>query len=157
MSTKTWDIRFLNLAYVVSGWSKDPSTRVGAVIVRPDKTVASIGFNGFPRGASDEQHLYEDRRIKYERVVHAEMNAILHAREPLHGYTLYVWPPGPGPTCARCAAHILQTGITRVVGILLDEGPMSERWKVSCDIALGLYREAGVEVDMYAWDEYGGK
>ena len=51
---KFWDMRFAQLAKLVSLWSKDPSTKVGSVIVRPDKTIASVGFNGFPKGVPDE-------------------------------------------------------------------------------------------------------
>ena len=45
-----WETRFLEMARLVSGWSKDPSTKVGAVIVRPDKTIASVGYNGIAIG-----------------------------------------------------------------------------------------------------------
>lgn len=45
-----WDARFLDLAVFIGDWSKDPSTKVGAVLVRPDRTIAGLGFNGFPRG-----------------------------------------------------------------------------------------------------------
>ena len=107
-----WEKRFLDLAQLVSTWSKDPSTKVGAVIVRPDFTVASVGYNGFPRSMNDHPSLYADRDVKLSRIVHAEMNAILHAREPLHGYTLYTWP---FLTCDRCAVHVIQSGIVRVV------------------------------------------
>lgn len=107
-----WEKRFLGLAKEISTWSKDPSTKVGAVIVRPDNTIASMGYNGFPRGMSDSPDLYADRDIKLSRVVHAEMNAILHSHESLQGYTLYTYP---FITCDRCAVHVIQTGIVRVV------------------------------------------
>ena len=149
-----WDVRFLALAEHVSQWSKDPSTKVGAVITRPDRTVASIGYNGFPRGCSDDELLYLDRDTKLSRIVHAEMNAILHAREPLHDHTLYVWPPGLGPTCDRCAAHVIQAGIRRVVGVLPEAGeedPTAQRWADACKTAHRLYEEAGVSVRMWTW------
>lgn len=89
--------------------SKDPHTQVGAFIVRPDNTKASEGYNGFYAGADDD--IMEDREVKRKRVIHAEMNALLHLREQAHGYTLYtnVVP------CGRCAVHIIQAGIKRVV------------------------------------------
>ena len=59
--------KFLSLAREVSTWSKDPSTQVGAVLVRPDRTVAGIGFNGFPRGIYDDPELLNDRPEKYKR------------------------------------------------------------------------------------------
>lgn len=110
-----WDKRFLDLARHVSQWSKDPSTRCGAVIARPDKTIASVGYNGFPRSVEDKESLLSDRDEKYKRIIHAEMNAILFLREsvaPSDGYTLYTWPMLP---CIRCIPHIAQSGIRRCV------------------------------------------
>ena len=141
--TDTWDQRFVHLAECVAQWSKDPSTKVGAVIVRPDKTIASMGFNGFPRGTSDDVGLYEDRQEKYARIVHAELNAILFARERLDGYTIYNWRE---PTCAACAGAVIQAGITRVVSPPPTEDFLS-RWSASLDSAFAMYREAGVAVD----------
>ncbi len=145
MSEERWHRRFLDLAALVALWSKDPSTQVGAVIVRPDKTIASVGFNGFPKGCDDDESLYLDRDTKYARVVHAEVNAILHAREPLVGYTIYTWPPGYGPTCDRCSAVVVQSGISRVIHVL-DTSDYAERWRESIERGLQMYREAGVEV-----------
>lgn len=91
--------------------SRDPSTKVGAVILRPDKTCASLGYNGFPRGVKDTPERYKDRDLKYKLVVHAELNAILTAREPLANYTLVstVLP------CNECAKAIIQSGLACVV------------------------------------------
>lgn len=139
MSLK-WDKRFLTLAEHVAPWSKDPSTKVGAVIIRPDRTVASIGFNGFPKGMSDSVELYEDRETKYDRVIHAEINAILNAMEPVCGYTLYTWPFF---TCSRCSVHIIQAGISRVVSPKLPYGLLS-RWGQSLSKAKQYYDEVGV-------------
>ncbi len=141
-----WDKRFLELAELVASWSKDPSTKCGAVIVRPDKSVASVGFNGFPKSCDDSEHLYNNRELKYERIVHAELNAILLARENLGGYTLYTWPPGYGPTCARCASHVIQAGIKEVVHIVAPSGDFSDRWKESSEIGIRMYQEAGVQI-----------
>ncbi|AMQ66003.1 dCMP deaminase [Stenotrophomonas phage vB_SmaS-DLP_6] len=112
---KFWDMRFAQLAKLVSLWSKDPSTKVGSVIVRPDKTIASVGFNGFPKGVPDTPEWYEDREIKYKLVKHAEENAILFSQESLEGYTLYVYPL---PPCSQCAGDIVQRGIKRVVAVV---------------------------------------
>lgn len=141
-----WDRRFLELARHISTWSKDPSTQVGAVIVRPDRTVASVGFNGFPRGMCDDPKIYEDRNTKLKRVVHAEMNAILNAAEPVKGYTIYVYPPFPLVcSCSRCTVHIIQAGISRIVGIEGGEKRFTDDHLVS----LMMYYEAGVDVSMY--------
>jgi dCMP deaminase len=130
-----WHRRFLDLARHVATWSKDPSTQVGAVIVRPDRTVASLAYNGFPRGVDDDPRRYADRPVKYSMVVHAEANAILTAREPLAGYTLY----STLMTCNECAKLIIQAGISQVV----TPRPAPDREQVT---ALMMYREAGVKV-----------
>jgi dCMP deaminase len=140
-----WDDRFLEMAALVASWSKDPSTQCGAVIVRPDRTVASVGFNGFPKGCSDDDEFYANRDLKLARVVHAELNAILHAQESLVGYTMYTYPPGFGPSCDRCTAHIIQSGITRVVHYQ-DTSEFASRWKEPAERGLQMYSEAGVEV-----------
>ena len=147
---RKWDFRMLELAQLVSTWSKDPSTKIGAVIARPDCTVLSLGFNGFPRGTDDSEVLYAVRERKYERVVHAELNAILTSPERPHGCTLYVYPPAliPG-TCARCAAAVIQAGIRRVVCLESALLPFNERWRASYEEAFTLYREAGVTVTVY--------
>jgi dCMP deaminase len=134
-----WDRFFLGLAEYMATASKDPSTKVGAVIVRPDRTIASMGYNGFPRGARDDETLYADRPTKLLRTVHAELNAILAAREPLHGCEIYVSPLHP---CAQCAAAIIQAGIHRLV----YRRPTVERedWAESFKAAAALLREAGV-------------
>ena len=134
-----WDRRFVDLASHVSLWSKDPSTQVGAVIVRPDRTIASLGFNGFPRGVDDSPHLYSDRNTKYDRVIHAEMNALLFLKEPGQGMTMYCWP---GTPCIRCAAHVIQAGIRRVVSVPCD----NPRWVESIKLGKNLFKEAGIEV-----------
>jgi dCMP deaminase len=136
-----WDGRFLELAAFIAEWSKDPSTRVGAALVRPDRTVASVGFNGFPRGVLDSAERYQDRSTKYEMVVHAEMNALLSTRESLEGYTLYV---APLPPCSQCAAAIIQRGIRRVVIAMAAELP--ETWAQKWAISSTMFAEAGIEV-----------
>ena len=80
VSLNKWDQRFMDLAQLVSTWSKDPSTKTGAVLVSPDKKDVILGFNGFPSRMSDAPELYANREVKYSRVVHCEVNAVLHAR-----------------------------------------------------------------------------
>lgn len=142
MSAK-WDCRYMEMARMVAGWSKDPSTQVGAVIVRPDNTVASLGFNGFPRGVADDERLL-DRDKKYPIMIHAEKNAILSAHERLNGYTLYVWPLAP---CTPCAATIIQAGIARVVTPHSD----CNRWKDSCTEGYEIMIESGITIDRINW------
>ncbi len=106
-----WDIRFLELAYHVAKWSKDPSTKVGAVIVNEQHQVLSLGYNGFPRGVEDRESRYADRETKLLFVAHAERNALDNAFVDVRGATLYtsLCP------CNECAKSIIQKGIKRVV------------------------------------------
>ena len=127
------------MAAFVATWSKDPSTQVGAVIVRPDRTIAAVGYNGFPRGVGDDDTRYADRSLKYPMIVHAEMNAILSTKEPLNGYTIYVSPLAP---CATCAGAIIQAGIRRVVATCKQP----ERWKENFAVASLMFSEVGIDV-----------
>jgi len=139
-SWNKWDDRFLCLAGVVRHWSKDPSTKVGAVIA-DGKRVVSMGYNGFPKGVLDLEELYANREEKLERIVHAEINAILYANESLVGKTLYTFP---FQCCARCAAQVIQSGIKRVVA----PQSIDTKWKNSFLIANQMFREAKVEVEL---------
>jgi dCMP deaminase len=134
-----WDHYFIDIAESVAYASKDPSTKVGAVIVRPDRTVASLGYNGFPRGIMDAPERLADRPTKYSLVVHAEPNAILSAREPVRGYDIYTTLF----TCSDCAKLIIQAGIKRVVSPIYD----IDRWEKSLALSKRLFDEAGV-----AWE-----
>lgn len=120
-----WHNRFLRLAQEVAAWSKDPSTKVGAVLVREDRTVASLGFNGFPKGSRDGAELLGNRSKKYPRMVHAEINAVLFCRDPLplSGHTLYTTLP----CCDRCVTTMLQCGIRNFV-CLEPDSETDERW-----------------------------
>jgi dCMP deaminase len=137
-----WDFRFLELAQLVASWSKDPSTKVGAVIVRPDRTVASVGFNGFARGVADLPIRLEDRALKYPLTIHAEENAILSAHERVAGHWLYssLLPCGP------CASRIVQAGITRVVCNVTQD--FLTRWADSVAVTRLVFAEAGVPMDV---------
>ena len=139
-----WDIRFLRLAQTVSSWSKDPSTLVGAVIARPDRTVASVGYNGFPRGMTDLPEYYEKREEKYSRIIHAEVNALLHARERVVGYTLYTYPLMP---CDRCMVQMIQAGFKRIVSVELSPEHY-ERWGATLNKSMGYASDAGIELLM---------
>lgn len=137
-----WDQRFMDLATFIAGWSKDPSTQVGAVIANPHtKRVVSMGFNGFPAGVEDLEHRLENREVKYEMVVHAEQNALLFAGPAAEGCALYVTPL---PPCARCGVLIIQAGIARVVSPEPDKS--KEPWKTQSRISEQMFAEAGVEL-----------
>jgi dCMP deaminase len=140
-----WEYRFLNLARYVASWSKDPSTQCGAVIVRPDRTIASVGFNGLPRGVEDIPKRLLDRDKKLQYVVHAEVNAILTAHEQLTNYAIYVWPFQP---CCHCAAAIIQSGIKEV------HCPYTTvtRWSESFDTAKVMFAEARITLTLHTND-----
>lgn len=138
----SWTGRALAVAELVSEWSKDPSTKVGCVIMRPDHTIASVGYNGFPRGVEDKRDRLIHRPTKYAMTVHAEPNAIVNARERLDGYSLYVFP---FPPCSNCASVIIQAGIIRVIA----PQPTTEqvdRWGDSFAYASQMFHEAEVEL-----------
>lgn len=136
-----WDANFLTLANTVSMFSKDPSTKVGAVIVDDDKRVISIGYNGFPKGIKDDQRL-ENRELKYEMIVHAEANALLFANAPVKGCTIYTWPFQP---CSRCASLIIQAGIRRVVSVESKD----QKWSSNFQLAHDMMTEARIEIKTY--------
>jgi len=136
-----WDVRFMEMCRLVARWSKDPSTKCGAVIVRPDNTVVSLGYNGFPQGIEDTDERLNNRELKYEMVVHAEMNAVLFTREPVAGCTLYVTPY---PPCCRCAVHLIQAKIAKVVAPAPEPDKL-ERWGESFKLTRSLFAEAGVD------------
>lgn len=135
-----WDLRGLALARHIAGWSKDPSTKVGAVIMTPDHRPVSWGYNGFPQRVHDTEERLLDREVKLALTLHAERNALSFARGGACGGHLYVWP---FPPCATCAADIVQHGISRIVFGRLEEIP--ERWKKSFELGKEVLLEVGVE------------
>lgn len=123
---KNWDDYFLDIASLVATRSKDPSTKVGAVIVR-DKVILSTGYNGFPTGVDDTiLHRYT-RPEKYSWTIHAEENAIFNASRmgiKLDNSKIYVVPMSP---CANCALSICQSGIKEVIYKKTIENPRFEQ------------------------------
>lgn len=138
-----WDARFMNLAMMISEWSKDNSTKCGCVIVDDKKRIVSTGYNGFPLNTDDSDELYRDRDTKLLRVLHAELNAILFARGNVDNCTLYVYP---FPPCSQCSAAIIQYGIKRVV-TLHPSTELQERWSESLNMGKKMFEEAGIILD----------
>jgi dCMP deaminase len=137
-----WDKRFLRIAQEISTWSKDPSKQIGAVIVNSDKRILATGYNGFPKGIDDAEEKYDNRELKYELIVHAEMNAIYNATFngiSLKDSTLYVWGL---PVCSECAKGIIQVGINRVV---MSASNVPQRWIDSFEKTQALFEEAEVD------------
>lgn len=146
----SWDYRFLDLADHVARWSRDPSTKVGAVIVDDKNRVISIGYNGVPRGVDEPK--IGDREGKLLRTIHAEENALAFAYRDVEGCRMYVsFPP-----CAHCAAQIIQRGIKEV--IYRSDAPgireFFDRWAGNLQEAWAMFEEAGIEArSMQRWED----
>ena len=141
-----WDRRFLALAEHITQWSKDPSTKVGAVLTH-GKNVVGLGYNGFARGVHDTDDRLSNRELKYKLVVHAGINAILMAQSRAHGCSLYVWPSFSIPCiCHDCCKTAIQAGIKEVVGLLPspEDAERAKRWQESIDLSRMMCDEAGV-------------
>lgn len=106
----TWDHYYLSQAYMVAQLSKDPATKVGAVLVDNINRSVATGYNGFPSGVGEDPEKWE-RPTKYEYVIHAELNAILNCNFNAFGGTIYCTLE----PCHKCLAAIIQKGISRVV------------------------------------------
>jgi dCMP deaminase len=143
MSTEKWDLKFIELAKHISGWSKDTSTKVGAVIVNDSNRIISTGYNGFVIGCDDSIKSRYEKDKKYLYTEHAERNAIYSAAEKgdsTRNATIYMqlYP------CVDCARAIIQSGIKRVVCTKPDFN--NEKWGESWRIAEELFNECGIEV-----------
>ena len=129
----------------MASWSKDPSTKIGAIAVGKKGQLLAQGYNGFPRGVEDCPNKYKDRILKYDYIVHAEENAIYNACTngvSLEGASMYVTGL---PTCHRCAKAIIQVGIKRV----FIRAKVPERWIDSWALTQSLFREAGVYYEFF--------
>jgi len=150
MSQVTWHIRWLDMVDLVASWSKDPSTKVGAVIVDDRDVVLALGWNGIPRGVRDDAFGRNQRPIKYSFYEHAERNAIYNAAAKgvgLQGSTLYTsFIP-----CADCGRAVIQSGIKTVVVRLAS---CNERWKNSEDITQLMFQEAGIKLLVFNYEEH---
>jgi dCMP deaminase len=135
---KKWHDRFMKIAQDVSSWSKDESTKVGAVIVR-DRVIVSTGYNGFPRGIDDDIPERHERPLKYKYVCHAEENAIFNAARigaGIQGSDIYVTLH----PCTNCAKAIIQSEINNVYILNSD----NERWTEDFSFSSMLLKEANV-------------
>lgn len=141
MTVDKWDQRFLDLASLVSTWSKDPSTQTGAVITC-GKQVVSLGFNGFPMRMPDMPEWYANREGKYSRIVHCEINALIFAKQDVHACTLYTWP---FISCDRCFVTMAQAGIWRFVAPKPTE-EQAQRWGPAFDRVRQYAQEMGLEL-----------
>lgn len=141
-----WDTRYLGLSKFIAQWSKDPSTKTGAVIVSPTGSVISVGYNGFPRKVADHEERLNNREEKYKIIVHCERNAIIFAQRDLLECTLYTWP---FMSCAPCAGMVIQSGIKRCVAPIND----NPRWVNDFELTKTMFREAGVELTLLNYED----
>ena len=135
---QTWAIE---MAHHVAKLSKDPSTKVGAVLFDEKRRIVSAGYNGFARGVADTDDRLSDRDVKYRLVLHAEKNAILFATGPTHGCTMVV----THPCCAQCAALIIQAGVAHVMWPK-PAAEFEERWRQDLVLTREQFTEAGVSI-----------
>lgn len=131
-----WDKRFLNLAEHIAQWSKDDSTKVGAVIVKNKNNIVSVGYNGFPQYIEDK---WDSREEKYAKTIHAEENAILFADKNIDWCHIYV----THPPCSRCAAKIIQSGIFFVT-VNKPSTDYLSRWQQDYDYMKQMFKEAHI-------------
>ncbi len=106
---------FLNMAISLADLSKDPSTKVGCILVSPDNKAISTGYNGFPSGLPESDHMWADKTskdliCKGTAVLHAEENALLNARQSVAGWAAYV----THHPCVRCMGMLGHAGIRQV-------------------------------------------
>lgn len=141
-----WNQRFIAQALGIADWSKDDSTKVGAVVYDKDRTPISNGYNGFPRGVDDTIPERHERPLKYKYVQHAEQNTINHcarkgnATEGCHIYTTHF-------PCSNCAGSIINSGLVKVIiDIKTFSTSYQVRWKEDIEVSQTMFDEAGVEV-----------
>jgi dCMP deaminase len=139
----------LDLAHTVSQWSKGPRKRVGAVVMRPDRSVASMGYNGPPRGYDDAKFLNLPREDQHKIVVHAEANAIYHLQDSDkkalqdndNGYTIYIFGM---EVCQRCAMLVRHAGFRRAIAYC-GHNETSKDWEASALEAKAYFDSDGIK------------
>lgn len=156
--SEKWIKYFFTIASTVADQSKDPSTKVGCVVVNKYKHILATGYNGFPVGFHDTPERYNDRSFKLKHVCHAEANSICQAvssgtsfRDAVIFVTLQ--------PCIECCKLIVQSGISEV-HFLINESKEIARmqelkekgdqvlndWRSSKDEALKMLIECGIRV-----------
>lgn len=143
-----WMHRYMSLAKEVSTWSKDPSSKIGAVAISELGQILSTGYNGFPRGILDSEERLNNRDLKYKYVVHGEMNLIYNATYTgvsLKGAYVFVYGL---PVCPECAKGLIQVGVQTVciTSSSLKKETGKTDWGKLWDTSLDLFDECGVSV-----------
>lgn len=131
---------FLEIAEKVADFSKDKSTKVGAIIVKEGRILAQ-GYNGFPSKYPDNYNISREKKLGI--TIHAEINAILNAAKNgacVNGSTIYV----SEPPCSNCASALINAGIKRVVYPI--NYTLSKNWEVSLNLGQELFSKCGIEI-----------
>lgn len=131
----------IGLARHIALLSKDPSTKVGAVIFDQKRRIVSTGYNGFARGVHDAEYRLSTREIKYKMILHAEANALMFAKGGLDGSTMVV----THPCCAQCASLAIQAGVKHIMWPKPDT-EFKLRWFDDLRLTQEILSEAGVTV-----------
>lgn len=134
-----WDERFIDMAKLISTWSKDPNKKVGAVVIDHQRRIVGAGYNGFPRGVNDVVERYMEQMVKYKMVVHAETNAILNANKSVLECTLY----STKFPCTECTKIIIQSGIGRIVA---PTPPSDSSWVQDAAFSRVMLSEAAISI-----------
>ena len=135
--------KYMGIAKAVSALSKDPSTKVGCVAVNSDGIILSVGYNGFPRGVSDDPHRYADRETKYKLISHSEQNLVAQAAYTgvsLKNSTVILSGLYP---CSSCAKSLIQAGVKKIITPRPDA---NLRWSEDAAWSKILFDEASVEI-----------
>lgn len=145
----SWDAYFHNLLAPIAAKSKDPNTKIGCVVVGPDREIRSTGYNSFPRGLDDNVPGRQERPEKYFWVEHAERNAIYNAARcgtQTKNCTIYV----SEVPCLDCARGIVQSGISHVVVCKVEQNEaFNARWTEHLARVEQLFAECGVNLRFY--------
>lgn len=146
MFSEKWHRRFMEMAFLIATWSKDTSTKTGAVVVGPDREIRATGYNGLVRGVDDEKPERMERPTKYDFFEHAERNAIYNAcltGTSLKGCVLYA----THAPCTDCARAIIQSGIKMVVTNPLEvrKDIKDATWRDKLEYSRQMFEEAGIE------------
>lgn len=151
MITK-WDKRYMDVAQLISTWTKDRSKGVGCVLVGEFGEIRATGFNGFPRGVDDDVDARHERPAKYKWTEHAERNAIYNAAMigvRTFGCDAYVtWTP-----CSDCARALIQAGVERVV-VLNPVDYSNPTFGEDFRITETMFCEAGIDLEYISDGEY---
>ena len=149
MTSKHIDLaaKHLSVARMIAEtYSKDPSTKVGAMVLGSDGEPLVHAWNGFVRGADDSPHLYANREVKYRHIVHAEMNAIANAARVGAKLKGAVWYVTECP-CDKCIGPILQTSPSAIYCYQPTEDFMS-RWGDTVKFTVDLCKNLNVPLFM---------